>query len=52
MPRVLAGRALDLDHVGAHVSEHLRAERPGDEAREVQHAYAVERSGHGPDGTD
>ncbi|MNC86855.1 hypothetical protein D3C83_25410 [compost metagenome] len=31
-----AGR-FDLDHVGAHVAQHLPAQRPGQDAREIQH---------------
>ena len=44
--RVVArARRLDLDHVGAHVAEHHRAERPREDAREIEHAQPVERAG-------
>ena len=41
---------LDLDDVGAHVAEHHGAQRPGQDAGEIEHADAGERavggSGH------
>ena len=37
---------LDLDHVGPHVAEHLRAERTGDVLREVGDDDAFERERH------
>src|SRR4029079_12548303 len=40
---VTAVGVLDLDDLGAHVREYLRAERPGDDAREVDDADAGER---------
>ena len=39
---IAATGALHLDHVGAEVTEQHRAEGPGDDAREVEHADAVE----------
>ena len=43
-PDLVAGdRVLDLDHVGAEVGELLRAQRPGDDPREVEHADPLER---------
>ena len=39
----VAGRRLDLDHVGAEVGEQQRAVRPGDHRGEVDDAHAVER---------
>jgi hypothetical protein len=39
--RVVAlARLLDLDDLGAHVTEDHRAERPGQHPREIQHAYS------------
>src|SRR4051812_34462551 len=43
--RVARARRLDLDHVGAEVTEQLSCERSGDEAAELEHAYAAERPG-------
>ena len=40
---VTVARSLDLDHVGAEVGEQHRAVRPREDAREVEHADAVER---------
>ena len=37
-------RLFDLQHLGAHVAEHHRAERTGHHARQVDHAKAVEGS--------
>ena len=39
----VAGRALDLDHVGAEVGEDLGAPGPGEHPRQVEHADAGER---------
>src|SRR5436190_1361796 len=36
--------ALDLDHLGTQVAERLCAERPGEDAAQVEHAYSCERS--------
>src|SRR4029077_11134189 len=36
--------SLDLDHVGAEGAEDLRAVRPGDRRRHVQHLHPLERS--------
>ena len=36
--------ALDLDHVGAQIAQHLRAGRPGEDAAEVEHAQAGQRA--------
>ena len=45
--RLVAGPGrLDLDHVGAHVGQHLPAERPGHHLAELDHAQAVERAAH------
>src|SRR5467141_1703790 len=44
---VAAAGPLDLDHVGAHVTERLRAERTGDVLRQVDDDDSVERQGHG-----
>ena len=41
-----AGR-LHLDDLGAHVAEHHGAERPGQDAREIEHARAGHRAGRG-----
>jgi len=38
-----AGR-FDLDHIGAHVAEHHRAQRTGQNARQVKHAHAGQRA--------
>ena len=46
--RLVAGLGrLDLDHVGAHVGEHLPAERPGHDLGELDHPHAVERASPG-----
>ena len=42
----IALRRLDLDHVGAHVGQMLRGERPQQHGRQIDHAYALERSRH------
>jgi hypothetical protein len=39
----IAARRLDLYHLGAEVAELERGHVAGDEAREVEHAHAVER---------
>jgi len=44
---VATAGTLDLDHVGAHVAERLRAERTGDVLRQVDDDDSVERQGHG-----
>src|SRR3989442_1356627 len=44
---VAAAGTLDLDHVGAHIAERLRAERTGDVLRQVDDDDSVERQGHG-----
>src|SRR5438445_479746 len=36
-------RPLDLDDVGAEITEHLRCARPQLDLREVEHGHAVER---------
>ena len=36
---------LDLDHVGTEIGELLRAQRSGDDPREVDHADPFERRG-------
>ena len=42
---VVAGAgALDLDHVGAEIGQHLRAGRPGQHARQVEHAQPAQWS--------
>ena len=47
-PRLVAGPGrLDLDDVGAHVAQHLPAERPGHHLAELDDADAVERAGGG-----
>ncbi len=40
-------RPLNLDHLGAEIGEHHRAERAGEDAGEVEDAEAVEGSRHG-----
>ena len=40
---VADARPFDLDHVGAHIGEELRAGRPGLHVREVEDAHAVKR---------
>ena len=40
---VTAVGILDLDNLGAHVREDLRAERSGDDAREIDDANSGER---------
>ncbi len=40
---VAHARALDLDHVGAEIGQHLGGPRPGQDARQVEHAHAVEQ---------
>ena len=42
----IAFRRLDLDHVGAHVGHVLGSERAQQHGREIDHAYAFERSRH------
>src|SRR6185503_5848058 len=44
--RLVAHRRLDLDHVGTVVGQHLRAERPGQDAGKIDDANAVQRA-HG-----
>ena len=44
--RVVAGRRLDLDHVGAEVAQRHRRERPGENPREIRHKHTFEGS-HG-----
>ena len=41
--RIGLSRALDLDHLGAHVGEQPAGERPGDQRAELEHAHAGER---------
>ena len=51
--RVVAGaRRLDLDHVGAHVAQHHRAQRPRQYARQIEHAQPVERAAGLPSAGD
>ena len=41
--RVVAGAGpLDLDHVGAEIAQHLRAGRPCQHPRQVEHAQALQ----------
>ena len=40
---VAAARLLDLDHIGAQITEHLRAGRPGQDARQVEHLQPPQR---------
>ena len=35
-------RLLDLEHLGAHVAEHHRAERAGHNPREIDHPQSVQ----------
>jgi hypothetical protein len=44
---VALGRVLHLDDAGAEVGEEHRAERPREDAGEVQHEHARERRAHG-----
>lgn len=46
-PHQVAGGLLDADHVGAHVREHPRAERPGDHVAEVEDLQPRVGTGHG-----
>src|ERR1700722_2513428 len=39
-------RPLDFDYLGAHVAQHLRAKRTGDEPRQVEDGHSVERGAH------
>ena len=39
----IAARRLDLHHLGAEIAELEREHVAGDEAREIEHAHAVER---------
>ena len=39
----VAHRRLHLDDVGAEVGQHLRAERPGQHLRQIEHAHARQR---------
>ena len=41
---VVAVRRFDLDHIGAHVAEHLRGEWPEHDGREIDHPNAGERT--------
>ena len=43
----IARRRLDLDHVGAEVGELQRQHVAGDQARQIEHADAVERAARG-----
>ena len=43
----VAFRRLNLDHLGAVVGQHLGQDVPGDEAREIDHAEALEGAGGG-----
>ena len=47
VPPGVALRALDLDHVRAHVRQQHRAVRPSNVLREVNHLDSRERLGHG-----
>ena len=47
LPCVLAAGPLDLDDLGTHVAQELRAHRPGDEPAEVEDADPVEGAGPG-----
>ena len=42
--RIALARVLDLDHFGAEVRELQAQHVAGDEAREIEHADAVERA--------
>ncbi|ANY08440.1 hypothetical protein AFB00_21620 [Pseudonocardia sp. HH130630-07] len=44
-PAVLAAGAFDLHDLRAHVAQDLAAQRPGDEAGEVQDPQALEGTG-------
>ena len=46
-PCLVAGRALDLDHGGAHVGQQHRAVRPGQHPRQVGDDQSIERAGGG-----
>src|SRR5215212_2171347 len=47
-PRVVTdARLLDLEHVRAHVAQHLRTIRPRQRPAEIEHLYAIQWSGHG-----
>ena len=49
MPRVVAVRRLDLDHIGAEVAERHRHKRSREDAREVDDEDPIERTRHGRD---
>ena len=42
--RLVAGRRLDLDHVGAVIGEDLRAQRTGEHARQVDDDESLQRA--------
>jgi hypothetical protein len=44
MPRVVAERRLDFDHVSAEVAERHRDDRPREDAREVDDEDVLERA--------
>ena len=44
LPHRVAGRRLDLDHVGAEVGQQPRAERRGDEMADLKDAQARQRA--------
>jgi len=43
--RVALARSFDLDHVGTHIGEQHRAERPGEDAGQIDHAQSRQRQG-------
>src|SRR5690606_30295139 len=45
--RVAVPRRLHLDDIGAVVAEQLTGERAGDEAAQLEHPHAAQRSGFG-----
>src|SRR6516162_1968434 len=40
-------RGFDLDHLGTHIGEQHRAERPGEDAGQIDHAQSRQRQGLG-----
>jgi hypothetical protein len=46
LPPEARSRSLDLDHVGAHVGQMLRGERPQQNRRQIDHPHALQWSRH------
>src|ERR1700730_16658746 len=51
LPGIVAGEALDLDHIGAEIGKQLPGPRPGEDAGEFDDPQSGKRSGHASDST-